>query len=68
MEKLLNQLSKENDHESVKVVKTIQRDEKKHFSLGWKWFEKACEIKKLNPEEILSKINMKYKAHIQMKK
>ena len=68
MEKLLNQLSKENDHESVKVVKTIQKDEKKHFSLGWKWFLKACEIKKLNPEEALSKINVKYKTNIQMKK
>ena len=66
VEKLLIQLDKSCDDESVKVVKIIQRDEVKHFSMGWKWFYLICGLLDFDPAATITALNYKHKSHIKL--
>lgn len=68
VEKLITQLQQIGDNKSVEVVRVIQRDEFKHFDLGWKWFFRICELQSKEPSVEISHINAAYKAKIQLPK
>lgn len=47
-------------------MKIIRRDEVKHFSIGWKWFMKICELKAVDAELKIKELNNKYKVSMKL--